>query len=456
MSRDLHAEQNIEDSLAATGSRNKSDRLRWFAKQGLGAFIHISLDVQLGMVISHNLINADADYLKHYFTELPETFCPDQFDARRWVRFLRSIGIRYVILTHKHHNGFCMWHTQTTPFHIGNTPYGRDMTRELCEACRAEGLAVGVYFSPDDFHVLWKQGKRIRRRDLEVLPKGNPELMALAKAQVTELLSNYGPIDMIFFDGDPTGLKELAWELQPDCVVTRGALPTPEQHLPEMGEDAEQLQGPWEACFTMGRQWQYRALHEAYKSPQTVIEMLIRTRAGGGNLLMNFGPKADGSLPPEQEDIMREVGLWLFINRDAIYDVVPYNVAQEGDVFYTASPDGSRVYAHLTQIDWPSLPYFIDPPELEVLPEPDLDEDGLHTAKARRLTWRLKAVSAGPDTHIRLLGQHANSVLPRAITETVVWEQQGDELQVSAWYTKRQYNDWFWDLPMVICIENPL
>ena len=255
----------------------------------------MSIDVQFGMVISHNLINADDDYCQKYFNELPQTFCPDQFDARRWARFLKSIGMRYVIFTNKHHNGFCTWHTATTPFNIANTPYGKDLTREILDACRAEGLEVGIYFSPDDWHVIWHQGKRIRRRDEDVLPRGNPELMAIAKAQVTELLTNYGPIAMIFFDGDPTGLRELAWELQPDCVVTRGALATPEQHLPELAEGEHPIDPaavePWEACFTLGRQWQYRALHEAYKSPRTLIEMIIQTRAGGGNLLINFGPK---------------------------------------------------------------------------------------------------------------------------------------------------------------------
>ena len=240
---------------------NSPERLKWFAQQALGAFIHISIDVQFGL-ISHNLINADSEYLEHYFTELPETFCPDQFDATHWARFLRTIGIRYVILTHKHHNGFCMWHTQySLPY--WQHSHKRDMTKELCDACREQGLSVGIYFSPDDFHVLWQQGKRIRRRDLEVLPKGNPELMALAKAQVTELLSNYGPIDMIFFDGDPTELKELAWKLQPDCVVTRGALPTPEQHLPEMEDSEKSFKDlgkpvlPWGASGSTGHCTKY-------------------------------------------------------------------------------------------------------------------------------------------------------------------------------------------------------
>ena len=205
----------------------------------------------------------------------------------------------------------------------------------------------------------------------------------------------------------------------------------------------------------MGRQWQYRALHEAYKSPQTVIEMLIRTRSSGGNLLMNFGPKPDGSLPEIQESIMREVGMWLFVNNEAIYDVEPYRVHKEGDIYYTKAIETNTVYAHLTNIDWPSLPYWGLEDGATVDRASQIDEDGLHTARARKLTWRMKAVKAGPETRISLMAQNIESVMPKAITESVTWEQDGDDLVVTAWYCHRQYNDWFWDLPMTLRIENP-
>jgi alpha-L-fucosidase len=457
MKRDVTLEQQIEDSLEVTGSDNKAERLSWFADQGLGAFIHLSCDVQLGGVISHNLINATEDYCRRYFDELPRTYCPDRFDARAWARFFRSVGMRYVVLTQKHHNGFCMWHTTTTPFSIANTPYGKDMTRELFDACRAEGLAIGVYFSPDDFHEIWKQGKRISRDGSDVLPKDNPELMSLGTAQVTELLTDYGPIDVIFFDGDPTGLRELTWRLQPDCVVTRGALRTPEQYLPEVdGAQEPSAIEPWEACFTMGRQWQYRGVSEVYKSPCQLVEMLITTRAGGGNLLLNFGPKPDGSLDPEQEAITRALGMWLFANGEAIYDTRPYHIAREGDVFYTHAPQLNTVYAHLTNIDWPSLPHWTDPEEVSAIdPATQLDGDGLYKARARRLQWRLKGVRAGSKTLCTLLAQRTDTVMPKAITESVVWQQQGDNLIITAWHCHRQYNDWFYDLPVVVAIRNP-
>lgn len=455
MNQRLQDEQQIEDSLAQNGDRNKPERLEWFSGLGLGAFIHLSIDVQLGMVISHNLINANADYCARYFSDLPKTFDPYAFDARRWARFFRSIGISYVVLTNKHHNGFCNWHTETTPFAIQNTPFERDMTRELFEACREEGLAIGVYFSPDDFHVLWKQCIPIARRKPGVLPKDNPELMALAKDQIRELLTNYGNVDVIFFDGDPTGLKDLAWDLQPDIVVTRGALKTPKQHLPDLDDENNVAVQPWEACFTLGRQWQYRALHESYKSTQQLVEMLIRTRAGGGNLLLNFGPKADGSIAPEQESVMREVGMWMFVNREAIIDTQPYRCAKEGDIFFTQSKDGKSVYAHMTNIDWPSLADFNSPAGQTQLDEPKYDPHGLHSAKAKRLVWRLKSVRAGANTQVRLMGQATDCVSMSAIQTTLTWQQEGDELVIEAYYVHRQYNDWYWDLPMVVAIDHP-
>jgi len=130
------------------------------------------------------------------------------------------------------------------------------------------------------------------------------------------LLTNYGSVDVIFFDGPPEGLRELAWKTQPNIVVTRGAIQTPEQYVPGVPLDE-----PWEACITMGTAWQYQPQNESYKSGGQVINLLIETRAKGGNLLMNVGPKPDGELPIEQEERLREVALWMFVNGDAIYGV---------------------------------------------------------------------------------------------------------------------------------------
>ena len=284
----LNAPTDIDVTQATAQSGNKPERLRWFGDLALGLFIHWSLDVQLGMVISHSLVGASPDYVERYFTELPRTFCPTRFDPDEWARLAKVAGFRYVVFTTKHHSGFCMFDTATTDFSVMHTPFGQDITRRVIEAFRRQGLAIGLYFSPDDFSVLRRQGIEIARSRPEVDPVNNPELMAINRAQIRELLSNYGPIDLIFFDGQPEGLKQLAWALQPDIVVTRGDIATPEQHVPDAP-----LPMPWESCITMGTAWQYQPTNETYKSGRELIEMLAETRAKGGNLLLNVGPKAE-------------------------------------------------------------------------------------------------------------------------------------------------------------------
>jgi alpha-L-fucosidase len=133
------------------GSLNKQERLEWFRDQGFGLFIHWSVDSQLGVVISHSLVGASPEYTDRFFGDLPKTFDPHEFHPVDWARLARLAGIRYVMFTTKHHSGFAMFDTKTTPFGIMNTPFHRDITKEVFDAFRSQGIATGVYYSPDDF-----------------------------------------------------------------------------------------------------------------------------------------------------------------------------------------------------------------------------------------------------------------------------------------------------------------
>ena len=145
------------------GSLNKQERLEWFRDQGFGLFIHWSVDSQLGVVISHSLVGASPEYTDRFFGELPKTFDPYDFHPMDWARLAHLAGIRYVMFTTKHHSGFAMFDTKTTPFGIMNTPFHRDITKEVFEAFRSQGIAAGVYYSPDDFWWLHQNGKTIER-----------------------------------------------------------------------------------------------------------------------------------------------------------------------------------------------------------------------------------------------------------------------------------------------------
>ncbi len=408
---------------------NRPDRLDWFQDQGFGLFIHWSVDSQIGSVISHSLVGASDDYVTRYVEELPRTFNPARFDPQAWARMAKVVGVRYVVFTTKHHSGFAMWDTQTTDFNILKTPFARDATAEIVEAFRSQDIAIGFYFSPDDFHFLHRQGTLISRRRPEALPVNNPPLMSHNQTQITELYSRYGPVDVVFIDGPEEGLLDLVWRLDPATVVTRGTMRTPEI-APSTREALPDLSAvePWEACFTLGTSWQYKPTNETYRPGREWIELLVETRAKGGNMLLNIGPTPEGEIPIEQENILREIGLWLFVNGEAIYEVRPWVVTNEGNVWFTRGKETSTVYAVVTGEPWPW---------------------------GERREIALSSVRAGAATQISVLGQN-DLVLeyqPDVVPETR-WRQDGDRLRISAVRAQRLYNDRKWPNPVVFRITD--
>jgi alpha-L-fucosidase len=402
------------------GSLNRPERLEWFRDQGFGLFIHWSVDSQLGTVISHSLVGASDDYARRFFEELPRTFNPRKFAPTDWAVLAKLAGVRYVMLTAKHHSGFCLWPTATTDFDIAHTPFKRDVVGEVLAAFRAQGIAPGLYFSPDDFWWLYKHGKDFQRHAPDVIPANNPGLLAHDQAQIRELLTNYGDIDLFFIDGEPQGLREKAWELQPSIVVTRGAIQTPEQFVPGVP-----LDGVWEANLTMGRAWQYQPTNENYKSGGQCISLLVETRAKGGNLLLNVGPKPDGELPIEQEERLREVALWMFINSECIYDVRPWVITNEGDLWFTKRKDADTLYVIVKTAElWPY---------------------------GQNRTLDLKSVRATEATEVSVLGQNGRVIEYRpTVSPKATWTQDAAGLHVTAMQAQRIYDDRRWPNPVVL------
>ena len=407
----------------AQTSANKPDRLEWFRDQGLGLFIHWSADSQLGVIISHSLAGASEEYIDRYYRDLPKTFDPTHLDPDALARLASLSGFRYMVFTTKHHSGFAMWDTKTVPFSIANTPYKQDITRQLFTAFRAQGLAAGVYFSPDDFLWLHTHGKDIQRLLPGVQPSANPGLLALDQAQVTELMKGYGPVSVVFFDGEAKGLREIAWKLQPDTVVTRGAIETPEQNVP-----GAPLPGAWEANMTLGTAWGYQPSDERFKSVGDLLHILVQTRARGGNLLLNVGLEPDGSLPKEQEERIRTLGSWMFINGDAIYGTRPWVVTNEGDLWFTRSKDHRALY---------------------VIAEGDANTSQWKRGDAREFV--LKTVRATPKTTVGVLGQSDRLVeyRPNVDAKSTV-HQEADGLHVRVVRAQRLRDSDNWPYPSVI------
>lgn len=407
--------------------RNDPAREQAFMGWGLGMFIHWSVDVELGSVISHSMVGASKDYIERYVRELPETFNPTDYDPDAWVKLAKLAGCQYMVLTTKHHNGFCLWPTKTTDFSVANTPYKKDIVKAYVEACRRHDMKVGFYFSPEDFLFLHKQGYEVRRKADYADISNNSELLAHNEAQIHELFGGaYGEIDVAFLDAfDNAAIRDLIHQLQPNCLVTRGEMRTPEQRIPN-----EPIPGPWEACFTLGTQWQYKPTNENYKSGGKLIEMLVDVRAKGGNLLINMGPDPSGKIPHEQERAFRELALWMFVNREAIHGIRPGDVVKEGDIWFTTDPlQEGRVYAIIPQGDdrW---------------------------RRGQRREFTLSSLRARDDASIAVLGQSGLTVeyRPKANPEARL-EQTADGLQISVVRAQRLYNNNQWPNPLVVRLD---
>lgn len=405
---------------------NKPEREQWFSELGFGMFIHWSFDVQLGMVISHSMVGASDDYLDRYVNELPKTFNPEKFDAKKWAREAKMAGMKYVVFTTKHHNGFCMFDTKTTDFNIMNTPYGKDVTRMIVDAFRKEGLAIGFYYSPDDFYFLYSQGTLISRRRPEALASHNEALNEYTKIQVNELMTNYGKIDIVFLDGydqfSKTELAKVCWEIDPDVVITRGAIETPEQITPDSA-----LPSPWEACYTLGNQWQFRPTNEDYKTARTTILKLIDIRAKGGNFLLNFGPDENGIFPLEQQGILNEISLWMFINKEAFENTVPNKPVKEGDLWFLKHKNKSTVYVFIVENEWKF---------------------------GERKEFRIESLKATDNSTISVLG-HNGKVLEYDLDADASPKISNTDkgIEISIMRAQRIYNDRQWDNPIVVKIE---
>jgi alpha-L-fucosidase len=410
---------------SAQQKANKPEREQWFMDMGFGMFIHWSMDSQVGAVISHSMAGASEDYLERFINDLPKTFNPRKFNPDDWAVLARLAGMKYVVFTTKHHSGFCMWDTKTTDFCIMNTPFKRDILREVFDAFRKQGLAIGIYYSPEDFHFFYENHIPIGRlQNPQHYPVNNKALMAYDKAQLKELLTKYGKIDLFFFDGPAEELKEYAWQLQPDLVVTRGQMETPEQDLP-----GKPIPGPWEACFTMGTDWQYKPTNDPQKSGTEIINMLIETRAKGGNLLMNVGPKPDGEIQIEQEALLREIALWNLVNQEGIHNVRPWEITQEGDIMFTKAKEKNTVYAFVPA--GPKWKY------------------------GERREFVFKTLAANEQTKVSILGYASQLVEYRPGYDAAIYFNQIPiGLVISAVNGQRLYTNNQWPNPVVLKIEN--
>jgi len=333
--------------------------------------------------VKHREEIGDADYQKYF-----DHFNPDLYDPKAWARTAREAGMKYFVVTTKHHEGFCLWDSQVTDYKAPNTPYGKDLLRPLVEAFRGEGLKVGFYYSLIDWHhpefpidgihpmrnhpdaLAWNKTRDVRKY---------AEYM---RAQVRELLTGFGKVDIIWFDfsypnhehrgmrgkghedWQSEALLKLVRELQPEIIVdNRLDLPdenadihTPEQFQPREWVKVDGKPVVWEACQTFSGSWGYYRDETSWKSPHQLIQMLINTVSTGGNLLMNVGPTARGTFDDRALAALSVYGDWMRLHSRAIYGCTQSEFAAPQDCRFTQN--GDRLYLHI--FAWPFEQLHID------------------------------------------------------------------------------------------------
>ena len=296
------------------------DRTSWWQNARFGMFIHFGLPTVLERGIW-------AQYWEHIprdeYAALKRSFNPESCDAVEWVRLARDSGMKYVVLTVRNHDGFCLFDTATTDFNSVASPFGRDLTREFADACRAAGMRTGFYFSLMN----WRHPGCLQRDQKQYRPPAFYErLVEETHEQVRELTSNYGKVDVLWFDcmrpDDPAIWRSeemiaMVRRNQPSVLVNDRAGVPGDFGTPE--NEATPQSRPWEACFTMTDTWGHAPGDRNWKTSRELVTLLMSCAARSGNLLLNLPPGADGRFPREGVDRLREIGKWLRTNGEAIY-----------------------------------------------------------------------------------------------------------------------------------------
>ncbi len=368
--------------ITTTAESPQKDHLDWWREAKFGMFIHWGLyAVPAGewegkqiAGIGEWILNSAKIKVEDY-EALQKQFNPVKFNAKDWVDIAKSAGMKYIVITSKHHDGFCLFDSNHTDHDVMSTPFKRDIMKELADACHAQDLRICWYHSIMD----WHHPDYLPRRGWEQRSVEGADFDRYVKhlrGQVEELLTNYGDIGVMWFDGEweaswlreyGRALYDLCRTLQPDVLVNNrvdkgrggmagmtargfaGDFGTPEQEIPSTGlPDAD-----WETCMTMNRHWGYNKHDHDYKSVEDLIHKLVDIASKGGNFLLNVGPTAEGEFPPESVERLAAIGRWMKVNGSSIYGTTasPFSALPWGRC--TVRTDGGTTTLYLHVFDWP-------------------------------------------------------------------------------------------------------
>lgn len=366
-------------SITTETVQQKQARLAWWTHDRFGLFIHwglYALPARHEWVRNYEHITDEA-YAKYF-----PRFDPDLYDPRAWARQAKAAGMKYAVLTTKHHEGFCLWDSAYTDYKATNTPAGRDLVKEFVEAFRAEGLKVGFYYSLIDWHHpdftidYYHPLCELPKEEIARLnaPRDMARYRAYMKNQVRELMTKYGKIDIMWFDfsypaqgdfgknwkdWDAVGLLKLARELNPDVIVDNRLdlndvaggydFVTPEQVDVTEWPTVDGVRQPWERCQTFSGSWGYHRDEQTWKSVPQLLKMLVDGVAHGGNLILNVGPTARGEFDDRATERLAGIGAWMRVNARSVYGCTeaPAEFLSKA-LTLTYNPGTNRLYVHLT------------------------------------------------------------------------------------------------------------
>lgn len=362
--------------------KERTERTKWFLNDRFGMFIHWGLYAipARGEWVKTNERITNEEYNKYF-----EEFDPQEYDPKEWARLAKKAGMKYAVLTAKHHDGFCLYDSQYTDFKSTNTKCKRDLVREFLEAFREEGIKVGLYFSlldwthedfphyGDKFHPMRaNEAFKDKKHDFD-------NYLKYMHNQIRELLTNYGHLDIMWFDFSyedmvcekwkASELIKMVRDIQPHIIIDNrlegsaensgsirtsnpteysGDFASPEQMIPPKGlldENGNSI--PWESCITLNNHWGYNSFDRSYKSPKMVIRALVECVSKNGNLMLNVGPDSKGRIPKESVKILEQIGEWMYDNKESIYGcgVSQFDKPEWGRF----TQKGNKLYAHVME-----------------------------------------------------------------------------------------------------------
>lgn len=390
---------------------SKQEKLKWWMDARFGMFIHwgpVSLKgTEIGWSRGREIPVAEYDTLYKQFN-------PINFNAEEWVRVAKDAGMKYIVFTSKHHDGFCMWNTKYSDFNIMNSPFKRDVMKELAEACKKQGMALGFYHSTCDWHhpdfPLTSPGGTVRRETSNL-----DRYTGYLKTESVEIIKNYGPLLVMWYDVPMEfdevrgqGVIDAIRKVQPDILVNnrtgaQGDFDTPEQRVGDF-----QNTRPWETCMTIANQWAWKPKDEV-KPLEDCLHSLIRSAGGDGNLLFNVGPMPDGQIEPLQVSRLKDMGQWLQKYGYSIYETRggPFKPAEWG----VTTRKGNTIYLHVLKWKSKSLKIVFPPLDIQITGCSLADGGDVKLTKQRRVyTIELKDNVLQPiDTIIEI--QSSGSVM---------------------------------------------